>query len=79
MTEYESYSESDTECTEVKKMKEPPINGKEKESSSASNGKKNNSKATSKKGSQVNKSPVNTKSPVKNKQQSLMNFFKKKD
>ncbi|KAJ1531577.1 hypothetical protein ONE63_000249 [Megalurothrips usitatus] len=76
VTEYESYSESDTENTEAKKMKEPPVsssNSNNKESTSSGKNKSEKAKAQTKKASPVKKSPM------KNKQQSLMNFFKKKE
>lgn len=75
VTEYESYSESDTENQESKKMKEPPSTASSKESPSSSKSKTKKGKAPASK----KPSPIKNKSPAKNKQQSLMNFFKKKD
>ncbi|KAK3925780.1 DNA polymerase delta subunit 3 [Frankliniella fusca] len=77
VTEYESYSESDNENQEPKKMKDSPASAVVSKESSASSSKSKDEK--SKAPGSKKASPVNHKSPAKNKQQSLMNFFKKKD
>ena len=82
VTEYESYSESDSETNEVKKMKEPEVKGNTVQASTSSNNKKTSTSKSSKgqKSSPAKaKSPSKTNQPTKNKQQSLMSFFKKKD
>lgn len=73
VTEYESYSESDSEAKEIKKVKEPLVNGKAT-STTSNTIKSDKLKAASKKSS-----PAKSKSPTKSKQQSLTSFFKRKE